>query len=40
MFAVSLGAPTSGYSRGNQSTPAIMVGSRPDGIAMVFAVQP
>ena len=37
MFAVSLGDPTSGNSRGSQRTPAIMVGSQPDGIATVSA---
>ena len=31
MFAVSLGDPTPGNSRGSQSTPAVMVGSQPDG---------
>ena len=37
MFAVSLGDPTSGNSRGSQRTPEIMVGSQPDGIATVSA---
>ena len=39
MFAVSLGDLTSGNSRGSQSTPAIMVGSQPDGITTFSAIR-
>ena len=42
MFPVSLGDLTSGNSRGCQRTPAIMVGSQPDGSLhfLLFSCKP